>query len=138
MRRRMENRSWIEFKKLYRSMFHANDRVVDLIAVYEILLFSVSGRSNLSISRYLDMDIDYVSDVLQEFLKFQGFEYDLDINPSCVFDRVTNFDEFVEDIKLISPLSFDKEMILWYSVCNKFDSIRKEIDNFYEQSDRPS
>jgi hypothetical protein len=128
----MDNKDWIEFKRMYMSKFNASSQVVELIASWEILLFCASGRSNLSISRFLDMDVDYITEVIQDNLKFQGFEYDLDLNPSSIFSRIGNFDEFVAEIKAVSPLAFDKELVLWYNVCNKFDSIRKEIDEFYE------
>lgn len=134
----MENKGWIKFRKFYSELYHIKNSLVDMIAVYEILLFCASGRSNKTIARFLDMEEDYVSDVLEEFISFRGFEYDLDLNPSSIFDRVENFEEFVNEVKLVSPLSVDTELILWYSVCTRFNSIRERIDKFYESEPRSS
>lgn len=127
----MANAEWAKFKLLFSDLFKVDSRMADLIAVQEILLFCVSGRSVRSISLYLNVSEEYVREVLYEFLKFQGFEYDLDLSPISVFKRHKDFDSFVIEIQTLSPVTIDKEFIIWYNICNKYDSIREEIAKFY-------
>lgn len=129
----MIDEHWDQFTTILSKLFKVDKHIIDLIAVQEVLILIASGYSNKSVSRRLEMEEDYVSEVCQEFLKFPGYEEDLDINPYFAFRRSVSFDDFVFEIKLLTKV-LDKDCIVWYNVSEEYDKIRKEVDSFYETS----
>jgi hypothetical protein len=124
---------WEEVKKLYGDKFNADEHLVDYIAVSDILKLCVSGLSNTTISRIMDLDCIYIERVNFSFLGFLGWQLDLDLSPWKIFKSV-NGDRLVFEKQIwdLTELLNDDIIDLAYRVCSIYSSIRKEIDEFYE------
>jgi hypothetical protein len=127
-------KTWETVRKYYTEKFDIPPRIVDAIACDELLLLCVSGLTNRSIAYHLDMDIEYVEKVVQEFLKFRGWDYDLDINPFHVYNNHKEYEDFCETSRIITPLLNKTEMNKSYNLCRKFEKLRKEINEYYDNN----
>lgn len=108
--------------------------VLDYIAVDPILKLCVGGRSNQSIAGYLGFEIKYVKESIQEFLEFDGWENDLDINPWYAYQKSPhNQASFTYTIQVLTGLVSYDTIVIAYSICSKYDLIRKEIEKYYEE-----
>ena len=77
----MINKNWIQLKKFYKTQFNLNGEVLEMLADYDILLLCISGLSNLSISKFLDITVREVRKIIMKNLHFLGWEEDLKWNP---------------------------------------------------------
>jgi hypothetical protein len=127
-------KTWEIINKYYSVRFDIPPRVVDTIACEELLLLCVSGLSNKSIAYHLDMDVDYVEKAVSEFLLFEGWEYDLDINPFYVYNNHKEYQDFCETSLTITPLLDKTQLNKSYNLCQKFEKIRKEINKYYDNN----
>lgn len=112
----MKNEHWDEFLKLASEKTGTPERILELVAIYDILELAVAGYCNKSVAMRLGMQEDYVSEVIQDYLDFPGFYEDQDINL------------ITADLE---SLPLDKDKDLCYNVYNKFTVIRKELDEYY-------
>lgn len=129
----MEN-NWTDFRRKYSDMFKIPEDVVDLMAIEDILLFCVSGRSNSTISIFLSMDIPYIEKAISSVFVFNGFEKDLDFNCFSVYNTCNkDYETYAKMVaeKYIIPT----ELIAFtFGMCHKFDEIERRINSYYEQS----
>ncbi len=125
--------NWKELSKYIAEKLHTTPLIVDLIAVYDILELSASGFSNASISRRLDMDIEYVKDAIVSYLGFDGYIEDLMFNPYSVFSRSVSYEDFLQELHILQ-LPLDNITEICYTTSIKFDLIRKELDNYYAKA----
>jgi hypothetical protein len=125
----MPDKNWDTFIDLYCKLFSVDRYFVEILAVNDILILIVSGYSNKTVAKRLDMDEDYISEVARDFLGFSGLNEDMDINPYFAFRRSTSLEDFIHEIQIISPL--DINYTLWYNICNTYNEIDKELSSFY-------
>ena len=78
---------WIDLVKFYGDNFHIPAIVVEYMVVLDILRESVTGYSNSRISNKYDLSIQEVSEILNEFLGFAGWNFDLDFNPIALYNK---------------------------------------------------
>lgn len=131
----MEHTGWDLIKKLYEDNFDVNGHVIDYVAVNDILKFCVSGFSNEKISGLLKLDQAYVHKVIYNFLGFYGWEADLDLSPWRIFCRVNGSKfAFAKEIEVLTNLVNDDIIELAFRICSIYNSIRGEIEAFYERS----
>lgn len=124
--------SWETIKKLYEEKFNIPPRIVDLVAVEDILSQCVEGLSNKIIAFSYNDDITYVEKVLKEFIGFEGWKEDLDINPLKIFTTHPEYLEYCSHIATISPLVTQGAINRSYNLCRKYKDIRKEIEKYYD------
>lgn len=128
----MENKRWNIFTEYINTALGVPITILNYIAVSDILLGCVTGLSNSTISKKYNCSIEYVTDVLNEFLDFKGWEDDLDINIYFVYNNAgMNLSSFRILINMVTPLLNDKEIILSFKICEKYDIIIGEVNNFY-------
>lgn len=109
------------------------DEIFDFIAVEEILYFCVSGLSNDTIKQKLNLSLNYIENVLLEFLKFSGWKKDLDISIWIIYLIATkNYTNYTLMFNLLSP-QFNKQLYKQtFEVCKRYDKIYNEIEDYYE------
>jgi len=119
---------WDYIKSIYKNKFNIDEKVIDYIALNDIFSMSVNGFSNTTIARELEVDCRYIRDALISFLKFYGWENDLDISPMRVYDYCKgNYIRFCKEIKILSPILTRKEISIAYPICKEYEKIRKEL-----------
>ena len=89
----MNEEKWIVIKQFYLDNFNIPGDLVDLLADSNILTMCVSGSSNESISKLLDIDIESVKQIIKSVFEFDGWEKDLDINPLSTNTRPEDLDD---------------------------------------------
>lgn len=130
---------WKGIKNLYKEKFNIPTRIIDFIAVYDILLRCVQGFSNTKISKYSKLDADYISEVLMEYFLFEGWNSDLDFSPIAVYNRNEGIRiNYLEEVKTITGLCDELCLDFTYSICKRFNYIKKEINKYYGSKDRPT
>jgi|WetSurMetagenome_2_1015567.scaffolds.fasta_scaffold565000_2 hypothetical protein len=130
----MENNFWDNLKTFYNKHYNIPPNIVDEIACSEILLLCVSGMSNQSIAYNLNMDLDYINVSTKEFLEFNGWKEDLDLNPYFVYNKHPDYEDFKTSVSLITPLVKLDMINQCYSLCRKYEKIREEIKNSYDDN----
>lgn len=133
----MKESQWNEIKEFYKERFGINPEIVDLMASNDVLLMSVSGSSNKSISTLLDIDESYVKDILSTVLDFEGWDTDLSISPYLIYERLSNatsksgyplFREFTEEISVIHDFDSVDSLKTMFRICRIYDKISELID----------
>ncbi len=89
-------------------------------SVQNLLLYVVSGFSNKNVSTMVGMEEVYVVKTCEYFLKFSGWEEDLDYSP---WHKYKN-DLLTKD---------DKAVII--DVCEKYKEYRKELEDYYDRDE---
>ena len=126
--------TWKITKKLIATSLNVNQKIIDYIAVLDILKNCVYGYSNKSISKRTQVPIEYVENVLIDFMSFTGWEEDLDISPIAIFRSSGKlFDAFVMNINNLSSMSGDSLIIMAYNTCVVYDYIKEKVEEFYER-----
>lgn len=102
--------------------------VVDLLGVQDIIGTCADGLSNQTISVKFELPIEYVDSVIQEYLRFPGWELDLDISPFMVYTSLGgSYDYYKSTIKTVSSLTSKDQINRSFRVCRMYDNIRKEV-----------
>lgn len=128
----MENENWKDIQKLYEEKFNIPPRIIDLVACDGTLLLCVSGLSNETISMQTGQDLIYVTSVIKTFLEFDGWEHDLDINPFFVYNKDKVYENYVINVGTVSVITTAKQKETSYCLCKRFETIRKEVDIYYD------
>ena len=94
----MNEERWNLVRQFYMDSFGVSPELVDLMASNEILLMCVSGASNSSISRILNIDMEDVQDIISTILNFKGWEDDLEFCPYRIYQEDNEYISFVGSI----------------------------------------
>ncbi len=115
------NESWGKVLELIESTIKVPRRVIELVAVKDILTLAASGVANHKIASVLDVDPFYVKSVLMEFINFPGWVSDLDLNPYSIYSNLKSRDyagkhaemflDFKFEVNTISPYLNDEVLI---------------------------
>jgi hypothetical protein len=136
----MSNVSWEVVKEFYKSKFGMKDWVVEMIANLDILSLCVSGASNDSIVKFLDIELNEVIQVLYDTFEFSGWRIDLPINPYRIwgmYDGVkSSVEHFVEFHKALE-MEFAKYPLLeetaqldaLFYMCETYNDIEERIND---------
>lgn len=128
----MDN-TWELLKQFYKTNLGIEGKVVEYLAVVDILKLCAEGHSNLKIALMSDFEEEYVKCVIQEYFKFDGWSTDFDFNTRALYERCKyNKYTFIslarERDKTTSESSFG-----WvYRINQKLDDIEKEIEKGYK------
>ena len=127
----MKNTAWDKIRSVHATKTNIPPRIVDLIAVKDILSLCVRGKSVTVICDRLTMEESYVREVLKEFVDFYGFENSLLFNPNTIF-RTTkqNFTKFTDFIQRLSPNVNDNEVAEYFKICLMYNQIEKELSDY--------
>jgi len=127
----MDNKVWEDVQKIYLEKFNIPPKILDLIACDEVMLLCVSGLSNQVISQHVEQDEEYIKSILKEFLGFEGWQFDLDINPFFQYTKYKQYDSFISNFAVLSPATEEFIAQKSFNLCRKFEKIRKEIEPYY-------
>lgn len=130
------NRNWEFIKDFYQVNFNLDDKLVDLMASSDVILMSVSGASNESIAKTLDVDVSVVQEILSTVIDFDGWLTDLSINPYYIFtnDRISkvndNYSSFLHDVlRSSADTNTSSEIETMYRICSAYYEIQIRIEN---------
>lgn len=130
----MTEKTWEILRNFYKDNFGINPDVVDLVASNDILLMSVSGSSNHSISVMLDVDESVIVDVLRTVLDFDGWGDDLLTNPYYTFSYLCNmgktlFKDFRNEVvSTFGTTVKDADIQTMFRVCRTYDKISERLE----------
>lgn len=122
------NSNWDYIRKTLASFLFCKEELIDLIAVYPVLELSLFGKSNQYISDTLDLSINDVSTILQEFLGISGSFQNLDFSPIIISEKYNDCDEFMQEMEYMGL--YVQTDALYYA-CKRLKEYKKEIDQFY-------
>ena len=117
--------------------FGISPELVDLLADNDILIMCVSGSSNATISKNLDIDIESINEIILNILDFTGWKYDMDINPLSIYNDLAFlenkggyplFKEFDIIISKKNPDIGEKDRKTMFRLCKLYDSISSRLD----------
>jgi hypothetical protein len=127
----MINESWSLIRAINHKLLKMPPHISEYIAVEAVLRLSAQGVSNETIAKVLDFDVLYIENVIREFLVFSGWKTDLDINVYNIYKRTGTYLKYSKEIRLLTPLMTNKEILTSYLACRIFNLVEKEIDNYY-------
>ena len=125
--------SWEDIKRFYVETFGVDAKLVDLVAMSDILILSVSGSSNDSISRFLNIDQEVVKEILDTVLDFDGWKEDLNLNPYSIYINLFNNDQltsadFLKEVLAVDNVQKASQVQDMYRICSIYCSIERRID----------
>ena len=133
----MKEEKWNDVRQFYMSSFGISPKLVDLLADNDILTMCVSGSSNSTISKSLDIDIESVNEVVLNILDFTGWKYDMSMNPLSIYNDLAVsknkggyplFKEFDAVITKKDPSIGEKDRKTMFRLCKLYDSISSRLD----------
>jgi hypothetical protein len=126
----MNEERWNTVRQFYMESFGIAPELVDLMASNEILLMSVSGSSNQSISRILNIDIDSIKEIISTIFDFDGWSTDLEFSPLHVYESDNSYIAFVGAV--VELFGQDKitieEINTMHRNCEIYESIANKLD----------
>lgn len=130
----IEPNLWEVVKLFYKQNFDIPEIVIDYIAVEPILIKSLSGYSNTRIAQSMQDSVDYISGILSDFLRFDGWNEDLDFNPLAFYNKSKgNLNLYREEILQNSVVSNVRMIDKTFYLCrNYYNEIKKEINKYGE------
>lgn len=127
---------WETVKEFYKENFGIDGWVVEVYANLDILTLCVSGSSNESIVKFLEIPIEDVKRVIKETFEFEGWDTDLPINPYKIFesnlgspqdDLAIKFKEDVESALKPYILFRNLDAIGLYRLCKTLHDLERQI-----------
>lgn len=99
----MDNKleTWNQVKQFYKDKFDIEGSMVELATNFDIIKMCATGASNKTIADFLEIDEQLVTNIIDKYLGFVGWEVDLEFSPYKVykdnnFTSNTNLSEFME------------------------------------------
>ena len=137
----MNNIHWEAIKEFYQREFGIEGWLVEMYANLDILSLCVSGASNDSIVKFLELPMAEVLKVLNDTFDFEGWKKDLPINPYKMYytydgDKcsIQHFQDFVLNVTLelgkYSGFEAVKAEKLFYMCETMYDIERKIQDEW--------
>jgi hypothetical protein len=125
----MNEERWNAVREFYMSSFGISPELVDLMASNEILLMCVSGSSNTSISKLLNIDEEAVSEIVSTIFDFPGFSTDLEFSPYSIYKEDNSFISFAGSIVEIEEDTGIEKIELMYNNCKIYSEIEERLDS---------
>ena len=126
-------KKWKAVRQFYMDSFGIAPELVDLMASNEILLMSVSGASNKSISRILNIDETSIGEILLTVFDFAGWKEDLFFSPYRLYEidrSLVGFIVLVKDTNELSNLTNIgiEDIEIMYNMCSIYSEIESRLD----------
>lgn len=126
------NKNWRLIRIANEKILDIPPQVSDYLAVESVLRSCAAGMSAKTISKVEDLAVDIIKKILREFYNTYWLQ-DLDINTLLIFGRVKgNYKNFSREIREISPILSDYDIIKAFYICSTYIRIKKEIDKHYD------
>lgn len=86
---------WTQILQFYKDKFNLEPDMVDLATNFDILKMCATGASNKTIADFLNIDEELVTNTIDKYLGFTGWEEDLKYNPYKIYTGIAEeFSEF--------------------------------------------
>jgi hypothetical protein len=126
--------SFEEIKEFYLERFNIPGELVDILSVSDILLMSVSGACNESIADTLEVDVDFVKEVLTTMYDFEGWNTDLTVNPYRIYSGLRvgvdlNLEEFSRIVGERDETLDENNLRRLFSMCDIYNKLENRIDS---------
>lgn len=122
---------WEYIQYLYKKNYNIPPKIVDSMGVLDILEMCAGGLANETIARNLELPVSYIDDVIFEYLRFSGWEQDLDISPLMVYDSLDgSYSYYKTTIGTVSSVTTRELINKSFRICKTYNDIRKEINRY--------
>jgi len=127
------DRSWEIIKEFYKETFGISGSLVDYMSIKDILLMCASGSSNESISKYLEINREYIPAILSSVFGFKGWSRDLELNPYSVYNYLLSRKEasvgkFAEEVMSLDESISLKDAKFMFGICRKYRGIEDRLE----------
>lgn len=116
-------------------------KILDYISVRDIILLCASGSSNSSISVFLQTDLDFVCETIQDIFMSDGWAIDLDVNPYQILQTIKSFGyiegvdgcyiPFKDEIRAVAPYYSEEEVVRMFIVADRYLKIEDELEKYW-------
>lgn len=133
----MKKVDWDLFADTLADKLRMPRRVLDYIAVKDILILCASGICDSEIAKFLDTDEPYVREAIGSYLKTSGWQFNLDLNPYMIFKTLvlhgySSLEDFCKELQVLSPTTTLSESIKMYNIVVSVTNIENEMEIFWE------
>lgn len=128
--------NWETVRDFYKEKFGIESWVVEMYANMDILSLCVSGASNKTIEKFLEIPIEDIKATLDDTFSFSGWEQDLPVNPYKVFEENSQHPLDVSIVLFDNEISNSLEpyenfrnvdTVLLYYMCKTVEEIERKI-----------
>jgi hypothetical protein len=133
-----KNERWETFKRVCEEFNTGFDsRILDYIAVYDILKYHISGLSLESIKTILKEDEWYIIRVIKDFLDMEPFDEDLDFNPLLFYHLYViacqgNMKNYINRVYEETNQKYTKGFLRkCFRASRKFKQIHWKVEDYY-------
>jgi hypothetical protein len=131
----MNEKRWNAVRQFYMESFGVAPELVDLMACNDVLVMCVSGSSNDSISRVLNMDDTSILEILTTVLDFRGWREDLPFNPYAYYRSLPSirgnslYSSFREEVIIMfGPHIIEGDICEMYRICKTYCAIEERLE----------
>lgn len=122
---------WEFIQFIYKKNYDIPPRIIDYIAVMDIVELCARGKSCKSIAKLLKFSYKYVRSVILEFLNFDGWDKDFETDFLLRYESLDgDYETFVSTVKSTTRLITGKEINIAYRICGRIRIMRKEIKQY--------
>jgi len=110
------------------------EKILDYIAVRDILVLCTSGGSNETICRFLKLGDTYVSNVIHEYLDFDGWVSDLDYNPKALYELCKgDIIDYNNEVYKTTKRSYPVEFVTYtFARVSIFSKLEEELEIYWK------
>jgi len=128
--------TWEVIKDFYESKFGIDGWLVEMYANLDILSLCISGASNPTISRFLEIPEDEILSVLRDTFAFDGWDTDLPINPILIYnssklssEHFMDFSRTLREELTKTTVGLKLSVDTLFNMCKTFSEIEERIEN---------
>ena len=127
--------AWELIQRIYESKYNIPSKVIDYVAVNDILNLCAEGYKNAVIATITKQPVGYVNDVVVKFLRFYGWKDTLDISPFSWYNESNkDFEKFMVACLKESLMMTISSIHTAFQICETYDKILMEIGKYYADS----
>lgn len=126
------NEKWEEIRDIFEERLGMPRYIADYVAVFDVLVMTLAGLSVENIAKDTDLDEYNVKNILNEFLEFNGWEQNQNINYWFVYnqtDTKEGFAQIIQNLSKYGTINIETEKV--YSMCTVLADIRNELNEWY-------
>ena len=125
-----QTETWEQVKQWYYTKYGFAPELVEVAEVFDILKMFVSGSGSLSISKFLEVDIKAVSEVIDAYLGFFTWLTDLSFSPLKVYKGllVKDLANFKDTIMISHENSPVETLENMYKACVIVEKLERLLD----------
>lgn len=116
------NKNWLQFKeKFVETHKDLDPKLLDYIAVYDILRLVVNGMSNIEVADLMGCSTDYIEKTNFEFLGILGYKETLEFSP-------------LQQYKRFKELAIATGGNGFSDMCDRYLDIERKVEEYYARN----